>query len=703
VPHTRYLSRTLTVWRGNVVAALGVCLLACFLVVSLPRAAAGAEITLSLADLFDLKVEAATRTEVSAMEVPQSVTVITRADIDASPASTLPELLRYTVGANVLEVHSSQNILTTRGSNAFTPAKVLILIDGQKIDPTLFSTTWWELVPIGLGDIERIEFIRTPGTIYGANAQNGVVNIITRAATDDSPDGGELSYSLGDQDFQLLHVGMQKAFETMALRLSFEVFEHDAYSSDSTEEIVPGKPITGGEQTFNDHPEQLELAKLFSSLRIDLGDASLVTTAGYQDIRNIQGRVPDRLCFVGVEGDIGFLNVDYEFEALAMTHSIGLGLNQTHYEFVRNSTPGALAPAEFTQQNYRLRYEGHKDIGDDHHLLAGVEYELEDGRNGGGVPFLTTRTVEYEGTLNIHFQEAWALSDRDRLYVGGMFTDHYLAGASFAPLLAFVHTFDDRHTLRLGMFGSNRNPTIFEHSMDYDQSTGSASKRMVIQSNPDLDPEETRTYEIGIRSQLSDRLYLAATSYLTEVQDGIEWNLTGTRDDGGGANLRPVYRSENSLDQTISGVELEMKFQATAQWAIGADYSYTHVENSSSDPQYQDPNGLGEGRYGDQYVPESIVSGYVAYTGDLLSGKVIYQHTDAHVWQWPSWKAAGDSLSAKQVPSYGLWNATLAVHPRENLTLSLHGQNLLDKLHTEWRGDKSFFGRTLWARIAYTW
>lgn len=77
-------------------------------------------------------------------------------------------------------MQTSQNVLGTRGSNAFTPSKILILIDGQPIDPTLFSTTWWELVPVSINDIERIEFIRSPGTIYGANAQHGVINIITQ-------------------------------------------------------------------------------------------------------------------------------------------------------------------------------------------------------------------------------------------------------------------------------------------------------------------------------------------------------------------------------------------------------------------------------------------------------------------------------------------------------------------------------------------
>jgi len=96
---------------------------------------------MSLEELLNIRIEAATKTAVTQLEVPQAVTVLHRADIEKLSANNLPELLRSVVGSNVVRVQTSQNFLGTRGGNAFAPSKILILIDGQPIDPTLFSTT----------------------------------------------------------------------------------------------------------------------------------------------------------------------------------------------------------------------------------------------------------------------------------------------------------------------------------------------------------------------------------------------------------------------------------------------------------------------------------------------------------------------------------------------------------------------------------
>jgi iron complex outermembrane receptor protein len=188
---------------------------------------------MSLEDLLNVKIEAATKTDVTQMEVPQAVTILNRADIEKTSANSLGELLRAVVGANVVRVQTSQNVLGARGSNAFAPSKVLILIDGQPIDPTLFSTTWWELVPVSLNDIERIEVVRSPGTIYGANAQNGVVNIITQKINLEEKNGHRVRAlgKSGQQNMRQGFVGYAGKLNGITYRFSTELTQVNAYEN----------------------------------------------------------------------------------------------------------------------------------------------------------------------------------------------------------------------------------------------------------------------------------------------------------------------------------------------------------------------------------------------------------------------------------------------------------------------------------------
>ena len=138
---------------------------------------------LSLEQLASIVVSTVSRREGPLSRAPASIYVITGEDIRRSGARSLPEALRLAPNLQIARIDSSQYAITARGFNSTTANKLLVLIDGRTVYTPLFSGTFWEAQDVMLEDVERIEVISGPGaTLWGANAVNGVINVITRSA-----------------------------------------------------------------------------------------------------------------------------------------------------------------------------------------------------------------------------------------------------------------------------------------------------------------------------------------------------------------------------------------------------------------------------------------------------------------------------------------------------------------------------------------
>ncbi|MFO0983581.1 MAG: TonB-dependent receptor plug domain-containing protein, partial [Planctomycetota bacterium] len=159
-----------------------------------PAAAGGDEPTksvpddlteLSLEELMSVEVTSVARKEQKLAETPSAVYVITQEDIRRSTARSVPDLLRSVPGLEVAQVNANQWAISARGFNLPFANKLLVLIDGRSVYTPLFSGVYWDVQDVLLEDVERIEVIRGPGaTVWGANAVNGVINIITKSAKD---------------------------------------------------------------------------------------------------------------------------------------------------------------------------------------------------------------------------------------------------------------------------------------------------------------------------------------------------------------------------------------------------------------------------------------------------------------------------------------------------------------------------------------
>src|SRR4051812_7425880 len=138
---------------------------------------------ISLEDLMNLRVTSVSKREQKLADAPAAIFVITQEDIRRSGARSIPEALRMAPGVEVARIDENKWAITSRGFNGRFANKLLVLIDGRSVYTPLFSGVYWNIQDTLLEDVDRIEIIRGPGaTLWGANAVNGVINIITKSA-----------------------------------------------------------------------------------------------------------------------------------------------------------------------------------------------------------------------------------------------------------------------------------------------------------------------------------------------------------------------------------------------------------------------------------------------------------------------------------------------------------------------------------------
>ncbi|MBT4504055.1 MAG: TonB-dependent receptor, partial [Gemmatimonadetes bacterium] len=145
--------------------------------------------TLSLEDLLEIEITTAAKKEQPILETSAAVFVLTAEDIRRSGASSLPDALRLVPGVQVARIDASKWAISIRGFNAQFANKLLVLIDGRTVYTPTFSGVFWDIQDLLLEDVERIEVVRGPGAaLWGTNAVNGIINIITTHTRDSRGD-----------------------------------------------------------------------------------------------------------------------------------------------------------------------------------------------------------------------------------------------------------------------------------------------------------------------------------------------------------------------------------------------------------------------------------------------------------------------------------------------------------------------------------
>jgi len=629
---------------------------------------------LSIYELLNLRIEStSSRRETKITESPASITVITREDLESSWATNIPDLLRNTLGVDVIGVSAGTHMTSLRGSNPFSSLKVGILIDGQSVEPLIYGTNTWNQLPLSLQDIDRIEVVRSPGSVlYGANALYGVVNFITRPPTDEPTT--TVSYTFGDQyDTSIGTVTTSGKIGRFGYRVGLGLMD-----------ISQDYPWTLDTETMDRVADDHIIANALVTHVSDDGSARWTATFANNHYEHFN-RLPDRLCTTLVDGDIRYGRLRYEKDfSRQQSLTVSLDLDSSSFRITNNGGWGTPATAlaesdipDFVKKMTALTVEYSRPAGKNHLIVAGIQGKLEQTEDRGQNSFFTENVRE-----NIYaafIQDRISLSSRFFLDLGLRVSNHYITNTSFSGMSSLLYRLSNNHSLRVSATRAIREPNVYETKMDFALTSGYSGKYGVYMGGEDADVEVNNAFELSYKYATQSATF-EATAFLYDGRDVFDNSHVGntTVND----IYVPVYLLSNYISKAkTSGLEVGGQWSVTDKLVVFANSTYQDVEIMSTVPE--SPTG----RYGDEYAPRIKANvGMHYYPFKWLKSSVSANYVDEVTWLRYAWspETGVETVSTPSRDSYTSVNLYLGVFPTDFLSLSVKVSNLLDDDHKDW-------------------
>lgn len=451
-----------------------------------------ADLDLATLMSMDVTITSAAKHAQASADAAAAVYVITREDIRRSGATSLPQLLRYVPGLQVARIDTRGWSVTARGASSRFANKLLVMIDGRSIYTTIFSGIIWEEHSPLLDNIERIEVVRGPGgALWGINAVNGVINIITRNASESA---GLFLEANGGTDQS-----------GAAIR----------YGADSN--------LLGPYRVYLNHD---------GTEALDGNDSEVARTSG--------GWRLDRESFGGVLTFEGELSRDdfSEFDNLpdSAYHRYANGGNAL-LDWDRSYAAGQLELRASYSEVHRTR------PGEWNESSAGMDAQFSAARmgahlltTGGGVRYVKDDQVGYIPELQLsktscgHLQwnvyaqdEVHLFGDAAQVIVGAKLEDFELTGIAFQPTVRGLWKVNSQHTLWAAVSRAARTPSRFELHSKVASEVADAPFPVYLRMSGDADlkAEDLRAYELGWRWRPRESLSFDLALYHNDYRDLI--------------------------------------------------------------------------------------------------------------------------------------------------------------------------------------
>ncbi|WLI90887.1 TonB-dependent receptor [Massilia sp. R2A-15] len=601
----------------------------------------------SLEQLADIVVTSVSRQETRLADAPASIYLISAADIRRAGAATLPEALRLAPNLQVAQSDARNYAITARGFSSNLENKLLVLIDGRSVYSPLFSGVFWDAQDVAMEDIERIEVISGPGaTIWGANAVNGVINIITRPAADTQ--GGLVAVSAGAR--------LRSATARYGLPLSngghYRVYaRHTDAAQTFSEAGAPGR---------NDWRRQQ------AGFRADWdGPVHDVTVSGdaYQGALS-SGAGPDtRIAGANLLGRID--------SRLADGSDLRLQAYLDHTERDQDNTGAQLLDTVDVEVQHGAA------LGAAHQLVWGGGYRYSRDRLEGGplLQFSPAERALHWG--NVFAQDEIRLHEALRLTLGLKFEHNTYTGMEALPNVHLAWKLRAGQLLWAGVSRTVRTPSRIDRDLwlvDARNSTP-AAPRYTIAGGPQFDAETARVAELGYRGQQGGAFSYAATLFYSDYDRLRTLEPVA----GGGAQFRNFGRGN------ARGLEMWSRWQVRDDWRLSGGLVLQDVRTHLA-PGSQDSSG-GTG----------LATNDPSHYWSLRSSHDLADDLQADLLL----RAVG-SLPRPAVPGYSELDARLAWQPRRDLELSLAGHNLLHRSHAEFgtAGTRQMIERAVSVKLA---
>lgn len=635
---------------------------------------------LSLEELSQIEVTTPSKEPVRAFRTPAAVYVITGEDIRRSGVTSIPEALRLAPGVEVARIDGNKWSVGIRGFGSRLTRSVLVLIDGRTVFTPLFAGTYWEVQDTLLEDIDRIEVIRGPGgTIWGPNAVNGVINIITKPVQDTrgalvSAGGGNeeqgfLNFRYGGGngkglDYRVYVKSYTRSPEVHSDNANFDDwragqagFRMDWRRNDRDSATLQGDLYTeaAGERV---------VATSYTQPFSRTVDANALLSGG-----NIMGRWERKVR----DGNDIQIQAYYD-----RTHR-----DEPNFGEVRNTFD-----IDFLQ---RLRLPARQQVS--WGLGARVD-PVNDIEVVSGLTFRPNQRTDY--LLTAFLQDEIGLIDRRLALTFGtkFLRTNFTSGVDLEPSARLLWTPTEQDSVWAAFTHALRTPSDAEENFDlsgYITTTAAGTPFFArFNANPDFAPEQLNGYELGYRRLVGQKLYIDVTGFYNHYHDLFSEDLTGPvflETDPAPTHLLLPAQFRNGLYGITKGVEFAPEWRPTNFLRLRGSYSYLHM-NVAKAPNSGDV-GTAPGIVGASPQHEVVVQ-----SAFDLSKKLQLDLAYRYV----------SDLPGPPVPSYSTGDARFGWQVSPQFEVSFVGRNLFQPSHPEYAGDPGpLVGIKRSAYVKLTW
>jgi iron complex outermembrane receptor protein len=604
---------------------------------------------MSVDDLMAMEVTSVSRQPEKLLEAASAIQVITNDDLRRSGAVNLPEALRLAGNLDVAQQNPHEWNISARGFNTDLANKLLVLVDGRTVYTPLYSGVFWDVQDYLLEDVDRIEVISGPGgSVWGANAVNGVINITSKSAKDtqgayvETAGGGELGGLVG-----------ARYGGTLAPKVYFRVYAK--YTDYDSSVVANG----------TDADDSWRMSR--AGFRIDAENFSQATLTLQGDIYH-----GDENLQTGGTGVVSGGNVLGRWSrTFSADSNMSLQLYYDRDHLANPKPAGSFTPAGTLTDDldtYDLDFQHHFQAGPAHNLVWGLGYRFTHDvvGNAPSVGFLPERLDQ--NLYSAFGQDEIALRPDLHLTLGTKFEHNEYTGFEWEPSARLRWNFASTQMLWAAVSRAVRTPSRIDRDLVEPTGLPAPFPASILNGGSDFQSETLIAYELGYRAQWGDQ----ATASLSLFYNDYDHIRSTTPGPPGFPTLGFPLVFHNNLEGETHGAEFSLTYQVRANWRLVGTYDLLEEHLRVKPGQVDFSNALNE--TADPRQQFSLRSAL-----DLP-----HNFTLGAVWRWVDALRNNNGPTSGTVPGYNELDVRVGWQATRRLELSLAGQNLLHAHHPEY-------------------